>query len=180
MRLRTLKLPGAGHAGHLMISAPKALLICLERNAVVLTATTAAVVIAVVYLRRRLRTAALRHRVSYDLLPTTSFDPSAEDILRFARQLQRARLAAPGWTPRAATAVRVRLYTNASGRLAFRVEGSSRAASALSQQAYAGVELRAADPPAAASAPGGSAPADTPGEAREPVISDEIPEEGTP
>lgn len=170
MRLRIIRLPGAGHAGHLLSSAPKALLYCLERNAVALTATTAAVVIAVVWLRRHRRTTALRHRVGYDLLPTTSFDPSAEEILRHARQLQRARLAAPGFTPRAATAVRIRLLTDASGRLAYRVEGCARAASALSQQAFAGVELRAAEP---IRPPGGSAPADTPAEPGEPPIEDE-------
>ena len=180
MRVRTIRLPGAGHADHLMISAPKALLLCLERNAVALTATTAAVVIAVLWLRRRLRAAALRHRVGYDLLPTTSFDPSAEDILRFARQLQRARLAAPGRTPRAATAVRIRLHTDASGRLAFRIEGPSRAASALSQQAYPGVELRAADPAPGPAPTAGSAPPAATEEPDEPVIEDQAPIEDTP
>ena len=149
-----IRLSGALWA-HWHISAPKALLISLERYAVVLAATTAAVVIAVVYLRHRRMAQALRNRVSFDLLPTTGFDPSAEEILRFARQLQRVRLAAAGMTPRRATSVRISIYTGEQGRMTYRIEGAKRTASALSQQAYPHVELRAVNPapdPEAASA----------------------------
>ena len=168
MSERTWKLPGADLVGPLIHCASKTLDF-LERNAVVLGATTAVLLIAVGVLRQRRQTSALRQRTGYDLLPTTDFDPPPEEIHRFARQLQRTRLAAPGWTPRRAAAVRIRLHTTAAGRLAYRVEGHARAASALSQQAYAAVELRAVDPPAE---PGGSAAA--------PPSADDQPIQDTP
>ena len=142
MTASTSKLPGWADIVGLYHRAPKALVL-LEESAVVLIATTAAVMIAVAWLRHRKTKAALQDRAGYDLLPTNSFDPDAEEIHRFARILQRTRLAAPGWTPRRAAAVRIRLRTVEHGRLAYRVEGSGRAASALGQQAFAGVELRA-------------------------------------
>ena len=141
MTASTSKLPGWADIVGLYHRAPKAHVFVV--SAVVLLATTAAVMIAVSAIRHRKTKAALQDRAGYDLLPTNSFDPAAEEIHRFARILQRTRLAAPGWTPRRAAAVRIRLRTVEHGRLAYRVEGSGRAASALGQQAFAGVELRA-------------------------------------
>jgi hypothetical protein len=137
------RLPALADIVGLYHRAPKALLLSSERIAVALVASTTVVWIAVALLRRRRTAKALHDRASFDLLPTNSFDPSPEEIHRFSRILQRARLAAPGWTPRHAAAVRIRLHTIDSGRLAYRIEGSARAASALSQQSYAGVELHA-------------------------------------
>ncbi|MBR7828755.1 hypothetical protein KDK95_20775 [Actinospica sp. MGRD01-02] len=123
--------------------APKAHVLAIELSAVALLATTAAVIIAVRVIRHCKTTAALQDRGAFDLLPTNSFDPTPEDIHRFARLVQRTRLAAPGSTPRRAAAVRIRLHTVEHGRLAYRVEGSRRAAAVLGQQTFAGVELRA-------------------------------------
>lgn len=123
--------------------APKAHVFAVELSAVALLATTAAVIIAVRVIRHRKTTAALQDRGAFDLLPTNTFDPTPEEIHRFARLLQRTRLAAPGWTPRRAAAVRIRLHTVEHGRLAYRVEGPRRAAATLGQQTFAGVELRA-------------------------------------
>jgi hypothetical protein len=143
MRASATKLPGWADIVGLIHRAPKAHVFALELSAVVLIATTAAVMIAVSMIRHRKTTATLQDRAAYDLLPTNTFDPTPEDIHRFARIVQRTRLAASGWTPRHAAAVRIRMHTVEHGRLAYRVEGSRRAAAALGQQAFAGVELRA-------------------------------------
>jgi RNA polymerase sigma factor (sigma-70 family) len=56
------------------------------------TAAYAAVLLAGRYLRQIVVRRHLARRVSYDLLPSTSFDPSAEDVARFAHQLARTGL----------------------------------------------------------------------------------------
>lgn len=143
MTASTWKLPGWADVVGLYHRAPQAHVFAVELSAVALIATTAAVMIAVGSIRHRKTKAALQDRAAYDLLPTNSFDPTAEDIHRFARIVQRTRLAASGWTPRNAAAVRIRMRTVEHGRLAYRVEGSRRAGATLGQQAFAGVELRA-------------------------------------
>jgi len=143
MTASTKKPSGWAEIVGLIHRAPKAHVLAVELSAVALLATTAAVMIAVHVIRHRKTTAALQDRAAFDLLPTNTFDPTPEDIHRFARLVQRTRLAASGWTPRHAAAVRIRLHTVEHGRLAYRVEGSRRAAATLGQQAFAGVELRA-------------------------------------
>jgi hypothetical protein len=51
----------------------------------------------------------LARRVTYDLLPSASFDPSAEDVARFAHQLARTRPAVAWLRSRRGAAVRIRL-----------------------------------------------------------------------
>ncbi|WP_051812051.1 hypothetical protein [Kitasatospora sp. MBT63] len=97
---------------------------------------------------------ALRSRVSYDLLPTTSFDPKPEEILRFAQHLSHAQRAASRWrlTPRRGLAMRVLLTSE--GGLTMRIEGPATSAAVLRHQVYAGCEVRSVE----RSAPGDSAP----------------------
>jgi hypothetical protein len=93
--------------------------------------------------RRRLVCGQLARRVTYDLLPSSSFDPSPEDVARFAHQLARTRPAVAWLRPRRGASVRVRLHTNAEGRLSYQVSGPSSADSVLRHQSYAQVEVRA-------------------------------------
>lgn len=91
--------------------------------------------------RSRARQRALSRRVAYDVLPANSFDPRAEDVHRYARILQRIAAPSPGLTSRHAPGVRIKMLTTPAG-LTYRVEGPKTVAT-LTQQAYAGIELRA-------------------------------------
>jgi len=82
---------------------------------------------------------ALRDRVSVDLVPATTFDPSMDEVHWFAGQLGRVPAAA-GALPRRASAVRLRLACE-DGNLAYRVEGPAHAASVLRMSAYPEVEV---------------------------------------
>jgi hypothetical protein len=88
----------------------------------------------------------LANRVVYDLLPSASFDPSPEDVARFAHQLARTRPAVAWLRPRRGASVRIRLHTDAEGRLSYQVSGPASAGSVLRHQSYAQVELREALP----------------------------------
>lgn len=88
---------------------------------------------------RYLAAQALQDRVSVDLVPATTFDPSMEEVEWFAGQLGRVPAAA-GALPRRASAVRLRLACE-GGNLAYRVEGPGHAASILRMSAYPEVEV---------------------------------------
>ncbi len=107
-------------------------------------AVLAAVLVAVKLVRVRLVRRQLARRVGYDLLPSASFDPSPEDVARFAHQMARTRPAVAWLRPRRGASVRVRLHTDAEGRLSYQVSGPSSAGSVLRHQSYAQVELREA------------------------------------
>ncbi|MFE4516717.1 hypothetical protein ACFRMQ_21275 [Kitasatospora sp. NPDC056783] len=102
---------------------------------------------AVVGVRTLLVRRALRSRVGYDLLPTTAFDPSPEELLRFAQHMAHAQRSASRWrlTPRRGLAMRVRL-TSVDG-LTMRVEGPAVSAAVLRHQVYAGCEVRSVETP---------------------------------
>ena len=116
-----------------------------------------AVLVAARVLRQILVRKELARRVTYDLLPSASFDPSAEDVARFAHQLARTRPAVAWLRSRRGAAVRIRLYTDAEGRLSYQVSGPSPAGSVLRHQSYAQVELRAATVGEGTDDPGGHA-----------------------
>jgi hypothetical protein len=78
-------------------------------------------------------------------LPTETFDPTSEEVDRFAAQLSRVRRSVRGGLDRPAQAVRLRLDSIGAGQCAYRIEGPDRAASILQLAGYAEVELRPAD-----------------------------------
>lgn len=110
--------------------------------AVTVTVVAAVLGIAVLLTRRLLIRRALAHRVEYDWLPTTSFDPSTEDVSRFAAQLTRTRPAESRLRPRRGASVRLSMRTDPSGRLLLRIGGPVNAGSVLRHQSYPQVELR--------------------------------------
>lgn len=91
---------------------------------------------------------ALDHRVAMLAIPDDAFDPSPESVVRFASGLSRSRRALRGLLDAPASAVRLRIDNDPTGKLRYGVEvpdharGSLRAAMA----AYKGVELRPASP----------------------------------
>jgi len=86
---------------------------------------------------------ALRERDAFDVLPTTGFDPSLEDVVRWAKQIGQAQRSTSRWAlmPARGTAMRIRLLAS-GGTLGLRVEGPARAIAILRQQGYSGCELR--------------------------------------
>ena len=124
--------------------APKALHWGLE-HAVTLgvLAATATVVMSAVrwYLTKR----ALARRVRYAMLPTETFDPSPEEIVRFTSQLSRARRSVGSFGPRRTDSVRLHLVSAPGGRMLQLIEGPVRAESVLRIGGFAEVELRPLD-----------------------------------
>jgi hypothetical protein len=93
----------------------------------------------------------LRSRARLVVVPADEFDPSPEAVVRFAAQLSRVRRRVRGWLDRRASAVRIRIETDADGRLAYLLEvpqhGAGVVRSAL--RSYEGIELRDPDTVAA-------------------------------
>ncbi len=113
---------------------------------VVYTAVAVGVLVAMLVVVRQIRLMLVRRqlarRVSYDLLPSTSFDPAPEDVARFAHQLARTRPAVAWLRPRRGASVRIRMYTDDRGHLCYQLSGPASAASVLRHQNYDQVELR--------------------------------------
>ncbi|RSN45283.1 hypothetical protein DMC64_19860 [Amycolatopsis sp. WAC 04197] len=126
-------------------SAPKALdlhHVLTEPALWWVTAALVAILIAVFVLHRHFRSHHLRSRVSYDLLPTATFDPSLQSVLAFAHQLDRVR-PVHGWVPKSAVGVRVRFSTDkALGKLTMSVEGRESITSVINKLTYPEVEIR--------------------------------------
>jgi hypothetical protein len=107
-----------------------------------------ALAIASALARQRLiatrRTLATRRAVA--VVPADEFDAKPEAVLRFASQLARGDRSVRGWLDRRACAVRVRLVSDAEGRLVYLVEVPERAGELLrtALRGYRGVELREA------------------------------------
>ncbi len=101
-----------------------------------------AVLVARLVVTRR----SLDHRVAILAIPADSFDPSPESVVRFASGLSRSRRALRGLLDAPASAVRLRLDADPTGKLRYCVEVPERARGALraAMSAYQGVELRAA------------------------------------
>lgn len=108
-------------------------------------------VIAVVTVREALHRLSTRRalhpdrRVRLMVLPTETFDPSIEEVNRYAAQLSRTRRTVRGSLTRPAQAVRIRLDSVGAGQCIYRIEGSSTAASILRLAGYHEVDLRPAD-----------------------------------
>lgn len=120
--------------------APKALELVVTCGAAVVVAAAVLVLAVVVFTRQR-TTKDLAQRVRMVALPTESFDPEAEEVLRLATQLARTRRAVHRWAPRRGDAVRLRLVATEGGRVLQFVEGPRRAESVLRLGGYAEVEL---------------------------------------
>ena len=121
-------------------SAPKALRWGLEHAVVAAVATAVAIAI-----RWWLTKRALTRRVRYAMLPTETFDPSPEEIVRFASQLSRARRSVGSFGPRRSDSVRLHLVSAPGGRMLQLIEGPARAESVLRMGGLAEVELRPLD-----------------------------------
>lgn len=102
----------------------------------------------VVVVRARLTGAALRpgERVRFDVLPSDLFDPTVEEIDRYAAHLARTRRSVRKGTGKAAQAVRLRLDADGDS-IRYRLEGHRRAASILSTAGYHDVDLHIATDP---------------------------------
>ncbi|MFJ4099909.1 hypothetical protein [Amycolatopsis japonica] len=126
-------------------SAPKALDIhhvLAEPALWWVTTAVVAILIAVFVLHRHLRSHHLRSRVSYDLLPTATFDPSLQGVLAFAHQLGRVR-PVHGWVPKSAVGVRLQFSTDeAFGKLTMSVEGRESITGVINKLTYPEVEIR--------------------------------------
>jgi hypothetical protein len=125
-------------------SAPKALHIehLLTSDALWwVTTALLAIGIAVLVLHRHFRSHHLRSRIRYDLLPATTFEPSAPAVLGFAHQLGRVR-PVHGWVPKSAVGVRVRFRTDGYGKMIMSVEGRQAVAGVLNKLTYPQVDIR--------------------------------------
>jgi hypothetical protein len=107
---------------------------------VAVVAATAITVVRVVGGRK-----ARSRRRAVLLKPSSKFDPSAEEILRFSGQLSRVHSATARFTvPRSTRMIRVRLVHAGEGRMAQLLEGPAAAEQILRHRGFAQVEL--ADP----------------------------------
>ena len=124
---------------------------------VALLAVAVAVVMAMMtWGRAKLRRSRLGQRSAVAMVPTRTFDPSQEEVLRFANQLVRTRPATRRFSPRSASAVRVRLASLAGGSLVYEIEGPARSQSVIRLGCFPEVDLRPVDalrPPADAAGP---------------------------
>ena len=115
----------------------------LTAERVTLTAVVVAVVVAMLtWGRAKLRSRRLGQRSAVAMVPTRTFDPSLEEVLRFANQLVRTRPATRHLSPRGASAVRVRLMSLPGGGLVSEVEGPARSESVVRLGCYGEVDLR--------------------------------------
>ena len=99
----------------------------------------------VIWVRRerkhaRLVQEALFHRVTVEVVPTSTFDPSEGEISRWARQLGRVHHAARG-VPARGSAARLR-YSAEYGRMRCLLEGPVAASAVLTMPGFAEVEVR--------------------------------------
>lgn len=134
----------AGQAGSVVDRVVEAVqLPWVTRERVALTAVVVAVVLAMMtWGRAKLRSSRLGQRSAVAMVPTRTFDPSLEEVLRFANQLVRTRPATRRLSPRSASAVRVRLASIPGGGLVTEVEGPARSESVVRLGCYAEVDLR--------------------------------------
>lgn len=128
-------------ASRLTNSAPKALHFLQERGVLILAVAAALVVVAVVASRAQMRRE-LASRVRFAVIPTESFDPSAEEILRFAAGLSRTRRVVRRLGAGRTDAIRLRLVAVAGGRVVQLLEGPRRSLSILRNAGFDQVDLR--------------------------------------
>ncbi len=121
-------------------TAPKALDFMGSHAAATLVVSTVVVVVVAItrwWWTRR----GLAQRVRLVALPTESFEPEPEEVLRLATQLARTRRAVHRFAGRRSDAVRLRLVTVQGGRVVQVIEGPKRAEPVLRLGGYAEVEL---------------------------------------
>ncbi|MFZ3475751.1 ATP/GTP-binding protein [Streptomyces sp. 4.24] len=98
-------------------------------------------------LQKRLAAEALARRTYVELVPSGEFDPNPEQIWRQGMQLIRAAGSGPWWTPRRARALRLRLRSDGTRPLAYRIEAPASAYALLAQTPYgARVQAKPAGP----------------------------------
>lgn len=113
------------------------------RERVALPAVVVAVVVAMMtWGRAKLRSSRLGQRSAVAMVPTRTFDPTLEEVLRFANQLVRTRPATRRLSPRSASAVRIRFVSVSGGRLVTEVDGPARSQSVVRLGCYDQVDLR--------------------------------------
>lgn len=142
-----LRSAAAAVGGWLGRTAPEAHLLGSGHAVAAMVAVAGVVVVGAAVVRCTATRRALRHRVSYAVLPTDTFDPTPEEIIRVASHLSRTRRAVFGSFVRRATALRVRLDQTADGRMLYSVEGPARASSLLRSLGYDEVEIRQVERP---------------------------------
>ncbi|MFE1776394.1 hypothetical protein [Streptomyces sp. NPDC059008] len=99
-----------------------------------------AIATGIVGLRRRQQAdAALAHRACVELVPTSTFNPSLEEVGRAAHQFARIHHAAGA--PARGSAARLR-YTVTDGQMRCYLEGPADAAAVMRMPAYSEVEVR--------------------------------------
>lgn len=91
--------------------------------------------------RARLVRAALSDRVTVEVVPTSTFDPSEGEVGRWARQLGRVHHSTQG-VPARGSAARLR-YSAEDGKMRCFLEGPATAAAVLAMPGFAEVEVRA-------------------------------------
>jgi hypothetical protein len=128
-------------ASGLTDSAPKALRFLQARGGLIVLVLAALVVLAVVATRLQMRRE-LASRVKFAVIPTESFDPSAEEILRFAAGLSRTRRVVRRLGAGRTDAIRLRLVAVAGGRVVQLLEGPRRSLSILRNAGFDQVDLR--------------------------------------
>ncbi len=138
---------GRGLAAPDGLSAPKALHSLLTADVlmpvIAIAGAAAAALIAVLLIRHFIIKRSLSTRVEYELLPSSTFDPTQEETQRFALQLTRTRPAESRMRPRRAASVRITLATDDDGNLGFTLSGPRQASSVLRHPTYSQVEMRA-------------------------------------
>ena len=122
-------------------SAPKALLYLQEHAGLIAVAVAAVLVLAVWATRRKVRRE-LASRVSFAVIPTESFDPSIEEILRFSAGLSRTRRVVRRLGAGRTDAIRLRLVAVAGGKVVQLLEGPRRSLSILRNAGFDQVDLR--------------------------------------
>jgi hypothetical protein len=105
------------------------------------SAVAVAIWICVALWRARLVRDALADRVTVEVVPTSTFDPSEGEVGRWARQLSRVHHAADG-VPARGSAARLR-YSAEDGTMRCFLEGPATAAAVLAMPGFAEVEVRA-------------------------------------
>ncbi|MCY0930989.1 hypothetical protein OTB20_33320 [Streptomyces sp. H27-H1] len=83
---------------------------------------------------------ALAHRTCVELVPTSTFDPQASEVSRWAHHLGRVVDAAQA--PSRGAAVRLRYSVDPDGMMRCFLEGSAQAGAVLSMPGFAEVEVR--------------------------------------
>lgn len=103
-------------------------------------------VVAVAIRAARAVVSSRRDRIELGVVPTCSFDPQPEEIMRYAAQLLRThRVTDRVLVPAGAHMVRVALRSTGDGRMVQTVSGPARAGSILRQRGFDQVELVASE-----------------------------------